>query len=174
VETVSEELDSSDQKSFQEAGVPAVQLFTGPHLDYHRPTDTSDKIDPEGLVKVVSVAREVTEYLAQRQESLTAAVSSEANSGTAQRTERKVSLGIIPDFAYAGKGCRLSGVVPGSPAEKAGLKEGDIIIRMNSTVINKLKDLSDILKSMSAGVKVSLTFLREGNEQSAEVRLGEK
>ena len=56
VETVSQDLDSSDQVSFEAAGVPAVQLFSGPHADYHRPSDTPDKIDPEGLEKVASVA----------------------------------------------------------------------------------------------------------------------
>ncbi|HEY6010129.1 MAG TPA: M20/M25/M40 family metallo-hydrolase, partial [Nitrospirota bacterium] len=57
IDLVSEDLDSSDQKSFNEAGVPAVQLFSGPHLDYHRPGDTVEKIDPDGLVKVASVAK---------------------------------------------------------------------------------------------------------------------
>jgi hypothetical protein len=171
IETVSEELDSSDQKSFQEAGVPAVQLFTGPHTDYHRPTDTIDKIDPEGLVKVASVAREVVEYLASRQEPLTATISSGGKSEAAPKKERKVGLGIIPDFAFTGNGCRLSGVVKDSPAEKAGLKEGDIVIRINSAVVNKLKDLSDILKALDIGAKVSITYLREGKEQSVEVEV---
>ncbi len=171
IETVSEELDSSDQKSFQEAGVPAVQLFTGPHPDYHRPTDTIEKINSEGLVKVAAVAKEVIEYLASRQEFLTATISSEVKSEATPKKERKVSLGIVPDFAFAGNGCRLSGVIKDSPAEKAGLREGDIIIGINSAVINKLKDLSDILKSLNAGSKVSITFLREGKERTAEVEL---
>jgi Zn-dependent M28 family amino/carboxypeptidase len=82
IETVSEELDSSDQKSFQKAGVPAVQLFTGPHPDYHRPTDTFDKIDPEGLVKIASVTKEVIEYLSIRAEPLTATISAEGKAGS--------------------------------------------------------------------------------------------
>jgi aminopeptidase N len=164
IEAVSEELDSSDQKSFQEAGIPAVQLFTGPHPDYHKPTDTVDKIDAEGLVKVAAVAKEVIEYLAKREGPLDATLQLEQKSGSEPKKERKVSLGIIPDFAFSGKGCRLSGVVPGSPAEKAGLREGDIIIRLNATLINKLKDLSDILKTLKPGDSSSITFLRDGNE----------
>lgn len=69
---VSEDLDSSDHRSFQEAGIPAVQLFSGPHPDYHQPTDTVDKIDAEGLRKVASVSVEVIEYLANRKEPMTA------------------------------------------------------------------------------------------------------
>jgi hypothetical protein len=170
-ETVSKELDSSDQESFQEAGVPAVQLFTGPHLDYHRPTDTVDKIDPEGLLKVASVAKEVIEYLAKRQEPLTNTLTPSRHVEAAPKTTRKVSLGIIPDFAYRGKGCRLSGVVPGSPAESSGLKEGDVIVRIGSDAIHNLRDLSNVLKSLKPGDKISITFLRAEKKMRAEAEV---
>jgi len=174
IEAVSEELDSSDQKTFQEAGIPAVQLFTGPHPDYHKPTDTVDKIDAEGLVKVAAVTKEVVEYLAKREGPLSATLQSEQKSGSEPKKERKVSLGIIPDFAFSGKGCRLSGVVPGSPAEKAGLREGDIIILVNTAVVNKLKDLSDALKTFKPAEKISVTFLREGEEKTVDAFLTER
>jgi len=174
IEAVSEELDSSDQKSFQEAGIPAVQLFTGPYLDYHKPTDTVDKIDAEGLVKVATVTKEVIEYLAKREGPLSSTLQSEQKSGSEPKKERKVSLGIIPDFTFSGKGCRLSGVVPGSPAEKAGLRERDIIILVNNALVNKLKDLSDILKTFNIAKKVSITFLREGEEKTVDAFIRER
>jgi len=174
IETVTERLDSSDNISFEEANVPAVQLFSGPHLDYHRPTDTADKIDPDGLLKVASVAKEVIEYLAGREEPLTAIVKTEEKADTTPKKERKISLGTIPDFAYSGEGCRISGVVPGSPAEACGLKEGDVIIRINSNAVNGLKGLSDILKSLSLGNRVSITFLREGKEMTVEAEVVER
>jgi acetylornithine deacetylase/succinyl-diaminopimelate desuccinylase-like protein len=164
VETVSGELDSSDQQSFQAAGIPAVQLFTGPHPDYHKPTDTAEKIDFAGLVKVASVAKEVVRYLAGRQQSLTNTISSDRQTRSEHGKERRVSLGIIPDFAFRGAGCRVSGVLQGSPAEKAGIKEGDIIVRMNSAGIRNLKDLSDALKDLHAGDDVSIVLLRNGGE----------
>ncbi len=168
VETVSEELDSSDQKSFQEAGIPAVQLFSGPNLDYHRPTDTADKIDPSGLVKVASVAREAVEYLSGREGPLSSTLKPGAAARTGPATERKVSLGTIPDFAYSGKGFRISGVVAGSPAEAAGLKEGDVIVKVNSSAVANLKDFSDILKTLKPGDKVLITFSREGKDRTVE------
>jgi hypothetical protein len=171
VETVSRELDSSDQKSFQEAGVPAVQLFTGPHLDYHRPTDTVDKIDPEGLLKVASVAKEVIEYLAKREEPLTNILKPSSHVESAPKKTRKVSLGIIPDFAYSGKGCRLSGVVPGSPAESSGLREGDVIVRIGSNAVHNLRDFSNVLKSLNPGDRISITFLRADKEMTAEAEV---
>jgi peptidase M28-like protein/PDZ domain-containing protein/peptidase M1-like protein len=166
IETVSEELDSSDQKSFQEAGVPAVQLFSGPHLDYHRPTDTADKIDPTGLIKVASVTKEVLEYLASRAEPLSSTLEPGAPAQSS-KSERKVSLGTIPDFAYQGKGFKLSGVAPGSPAEAAGLREGDVIVAINGREVTGLKGFSDILKSLSPGDRVSVTYVRDGRERTA-------
>jgi aminopeptidase N len=174
VETVSEELDSSDQISFHEAGVPAVQLFTGPHLDYHRPSDTAEKIDPEGLVKVASVAKEVVEYLAGREGPMDSTLGAGRQAGSETGTKRKVSLGIIPDFAFSGEGCRLSGVVPGSPAEECGLREGDIIVRIGADEITSLKDLSDVLKSLVPGDRITITFLRDGEEQTAEAVVVER
>jgi S1-C subfamily serine protease len=119
-----------------------VQLFSGPNLDNHRPTDTADKIDPAGLVKVASVTKEVIEYLSGREGPLSSTLKPGAVAHTAPTTERKVSLGTIPDFAYKSKGFRISGVVAGSPAEAAGLKEGDVIVRLISQ--SQVKDFSDI------------------------------
>jgi S1-C subfamily serine protease len=153
--------------------VPAVQLFSGPNLDYHRSTDTADKIDADGLVKVASVAREAVEYLSAREGALTGA-STSAGTGSPSKGTRKASLGVIPDFAYQGKGLRLSGIVPGSPAEAAGMKEGDIIVRVNSAPVAGLRDFSDILKSLKPGDKVSVTFVRDGKESTVQSRVTER
>jgi hypothetical protein len=176
IEFAAEELDSSDQKSFQESGVPAVQFFSGPHTDYHKPTDTAEKIDGAGLIKVASVAQEVIGYLAKRPEPLTAkaTITSDQKSGSDPNQARKVSFGIIPDFGYQGSGCRLSGVVFGSPAEKAGLRDGDIITGINAQDVHKLKDFSDILKTLRPGERVSITFVREGKEITAEGTVSER
>ena len=173
-ETVPEGLDSSDNISFEEIGVPAIQLFSGPHLDYHRPNDTADKIDPQGLVKVASIAKEAIEYLAKREEPLTSTIIHEEQTESSTKKDRKVSLGIIPDFAYSGEGCRISGVMPGYPAEKSGLREGDVIIRINSNPVYNLKALSTILKSLSPGSRISVNFLREGKEMMVETEVVER
>ncbi len=174
VEAVPQELDSSDQKSFHEAGVPAVQLFSGPHLDYHRPSDTADRIDPEGLLKVASVAKEVIEHLADRERLMRRTIELGKNAGISAKRERRVSLGTVPDFSFSGDGYRLSGVVPGSPAESSGLKEGDVIIRIGSNEVHGLKDLSEILGSLAPGDRIPVTFLREGKKMTVEAKVVEK
>ncbi len=171
VEMVSEELDTSDQKSFQEAGVPAVQLFSGAHLDYHRPTDTAEKIDAEGLAKVAAVAKEVVEYLAGRDRPLSSTLKAGKAGQTASKTERKVSFGTIPDFSFRGEGFRLSDVVEGSPAETAGLKSGDVIIQVNSLPVTGLNDFSDILKKLKPGQRISITFVRDGRQSTVQARV---
>lgn len=174
LEMISEDLDSSDQTCFHEAGIPAVQFFTGPHPDYHRPTDTPDKIDAEGLTKVASVAKEVVEYLANAEKPLTGSLKGEGDSGSGSRGERAVTLGTVPDFSYSGKGYRLSGVVSGSPAETAGLREGDVIIRIDSLPVENLKDLSRVLKSLTSGTRVSIRFVRDGKEMTVGTAVRQK
>jgi aminopeptidase N len=174
INTVYEDLDASDQKSFHDIGVPAVQLFSGPNLDYHRPSDTIDKIDTDGLVKVASVAKEVVEYLANRECPLSSMLKPSAAPQPEPRTERKVSLGTVPDFAFKGQGVRLSGVVPDSPAESAEMKKGDVIIRINEFPVKKLKDLSDALKTLKAGDKVTVLFLRDGKKSQIAVKVKER
>ena len=149
------DLDASDDVTFRRAGVPAVQLFGGPSADYHRPTDTAEKIDGAGLEKVALLTAEVVGYLAGPEARLSPAG---AEAGTAvgrwsrgRRGERKVSLGVVPDFAFAGPGVRLEGVVPGSPAEAAGLRAGDILLAVDGKELPGLKALSALLKSLPPG-----------------------
>jgi hypothetical protein len=177
IEMVAEELDASDQVSFLEAGVPAVQLFSGPHPTCHQPTDTAERLDAAGLVKVASVAREVIEYLAQRREPLTGAPGkghpAAAESPPAEQ-QRRVSLGTVPDFAYQGEGYRLSGVTPGSPAAEAGLKEGDVIISLAGEQVQGLQDVAGILRKLEPGESVSITYRRQGNTETTSVILAER
>lgn len=174
IESVAKDFGSSDQKSFLEAGVPAVQFFSGPNLDYHSPTDTFDKIDSDGLVKAASVAKEAIEYLAGREQPLSSMLSSQ-NEYTTKRTKnssllRKVSLGTIPDFAYTGKGVRIAGISPNSPVEKAELQKGDIITLLNSTPVDDLHSFSNFLKKLRPGDIVAITFTREGKEKTVRTK----
>ena len=173
---VLKQLDSSDQLAFIEKGIPGVQLFTGATADYHRPTDTWDKIDPKGLVKVATVTKEVLEYLADREEPL-------EYTGTAQhaapvrakpKKARRVATGSIPDFAYTGEGVKIGSVIPGSTGEKAGLQKGDLIIALNGKKVNDLKGYSNLLKQYQPGDKVVLTIQRKGHEKKISLKLGER
>lgn len=162
--------ESSDQKSFIDVGVPGVQIFSGAGLDYHRPTDTPDKVDGAGMVRVATVAAEAIDYLASTEKRLS--VSSPSGSSTAAPAgsgSRRVSVGAIPDFAFQGPGLRIEGVVPDSPADKAGMQAGDILTHLNGSTVNGLGGFNELLKTLQPGDKVELRWTRAGTEQKASV-----
>jgi hypothetical protein len=170
---VKEALDASDQISFHEAGVPAVQLFSGANTDYHRPGDTADKIDADGLVKVAEVSKQVLEYLAGREQPMSVQLAGGKPARKAAGS-RKVSLGSIPDFSYLGEGYRLDGVVPGSPAEQAGLKGRDVIVAIEDSPIKGIRDISKILKTLKPGQQIHIRYLRDGKQHQTRAELKSK
>ncbi|MBN2384939.1 M20/M25/M40 family metallo-hydrolase, partial [bacterium] len=170
-ELVTQNLDSSDQTSFLEKGIPAVQLLTEPHLDYHRPGDTIARIDFSGLVRVATLASEAIQYLSQRPEPLTGAGPSPVSTptGANDKTSRTVKTGTVPDFAFHGQGYRIGDITSGSAADRAGLQPGDIIIRVDDQIVASLTDFSRILKEHKPGDTIGLIYLRDG--QQLETRL---
>ncbi|MBM3287986.1 MAG: M20/M25/M40 family metallo-hydrolase [Candidatus Eisenbacteria bacterium] len=176
----------SDQISFIAKGVPALHLFSGPNADYHRTSDTPEKMNYEGLVEIAGFTAELVRYLADRDKPMTfvspgvpaGSGGMDAGSGASaaphQMTARRVSLGTIPDMAYQGDGVLVSGVLPGSPAEQAGIKAGDRIVAIDGEKIGGLEDFSGILKSRQPGDKVLVKLLRDGKEATVEAALVER
>ena len=177
---IAESLESSDQMSFIEKGVPAVQIFTEPHVDYHRPSDTPEKLDGAGLVKVAAFVREGIQYLGDRPEPLTVTIARHASAPAggaappAAAGSRRVTIGTMPDFAFAGPGVKVTAVTPGSPAEKAGLKEGDLLVKLNGEPIADLKSYSAMLRTLQPGQSVRVTYRRGDTEHEAAVVVAER
>jgi hypothetical protein len=173
-----ESLQASDQASFVAKGVPAVQIFTGAHADYHRPGDTADAVDGAGLVKVATFVKEGVQYLAEREQPLTNTIPKGGTPPPAapggQGQGRRVSFGTVPDFGFAGPGVRVSGVVASSPAEKAGLREGDIILKLDGKDVANLAGFSDVLKTLQPGQTVAVALKRDGQEQTVQVTVVER
>ncbi len=176
-EVVQQELDASDQVAFIEKGIPAVQLFTGATENYHRPSDTYDKIDGKGLVKVATVAKEVVVYLEDRDtpfEFTGKMAVADTAAVVKPQTNRKASTGSIPDFSYTSGGVKIASVIEGSTGEKAGLLAGDIITALNGKVITTLMDYSNVLKAHQPGDVVELKVIRDGKEKDISLTLGER
>ena len=87
---------------------------------------------------------------------------------------RRVRTGIMPDFAFAGKGMKIGMVSPGSPAEKAGLKKDDIVIKVGETSVAGLKEYSNALKAFQPGDTVTFIYSREGKQFTTSVTLAER
>lgn len=186
VAIVPEPLDASDDMACLDAGIPAIQLFTGPHADYHKPTDTADKIDRDGLAAVAEAAWQVVDYLAERRDPLspslelglragpkagghpgghpTAGGHPSGHPGGGQPGARKVSLGTTPDFAFGGPGVKVQEVREGSPAAKAGILAGDVLLTVDDTTLQGLRDLSTALKTHKPGDTVTVHLKRGETE----------
>ena len=175
-EVIDKELDASDQFAFIEKGIPAVQLFTGATQNYHRPSDTFDKIDGKGLVKVAIVSKEVLTYLADREDPMnyTGKTPGMNKPHEKTKTNRRVSTGSVPDFAYTGKGVKISSIIPGSAGDIAGLQAEDILIELDGDKTDDLKTYSDLLKKYQPNDVVKLKILRDNKEQVISLKLGER
>jgi hypothetical protein len=163
---------SSDHVSFLNAGIPAIHLFSGTHTDYHRVSDTVDKIDSDGLSDVALWLEEAVVYMADRLDPLRSNLAGAAPiEQSGQSGAREASLGTVPDFAYSGEGIRISGVTPNSAAAEAGLQEGDILLRYNAEAIEDLQHYSNLLRASAPGDAVMLGLRRGGRIYTMEVEL---
>jgi hypothetical protein len=166
----------SDHTNFYAKERPVLMFFTGPHVDYHRPSDTLDKINAEGLATVVELVFRTAAILVQRTDPLTYA----KTKGEPPRIRERGSgygayFGSIPDFSESSTlGVKLVGVRPESPAEKAGLKAGDSIIHFAGVTIRTLEDLVFALRSKRAGDQVEVIYLRDGQTHQAQAMLGSR
>jgi hypothetical protein len=166
----------SDQASFHEVAVPAVQIFSGAHADYHRPSDDIEKIDVDGLVEVASFVREMLVYLSAREEPLNSNLADTAPgsdvSGAA--SPRRVGLGTVPDFSFSGPGVRVSSVLEGSPAAAAGVRPEDVLVAIDDEDIRDLRAYADVLRERRPGDLIRIKIMRGKHELNVEARLAER
>jgi aminopeptidase N len=169
--------DGSDNEAFVDGGVPAVQLFASAGSDYHRPSDTADKIDYAGLTKVAAILKEATDYLAERNGPLSfsgSVAAAQPRGPAAPGTVRRAATGIVPDMTDQGEGVRVGSVQPGSGAEHAGLRPGDRLLVLGGVKTSNLRALADALKDLQPGQTVEVEFARDAAKLSSILRLGER
>ncbi len=182
--------EASDQASFIEKGVPGVQIFTGAHEDYHRPSDTPDTIDGAGLVGVATFTKEALAYLLERETPLTIRIKPVAdtleNSAPGETMPanttpagpgaggRRVMFGVVPDFDFQDTGVGVASLVPDSPAARAGLQPGDILVRLDDHEVTDLATFSRILKRLEPGQEVEATLIHDGTRVTVKVVVQER
>ncbi|MBC7911338.1 MAG: M20/M25/M40 family metallo-hydrolase [Pyrinomonadaceae bacterium] len=152
----------SDHSSFYGKKVPVLFFWTGTHADYHKPSDTAEKINYEGEARILSLVMELVQAIdgsAQRP-TYTAAKSE----STGRTMGFSVSLGTIPNYAESNDGLKLDGVRDNSPAAKAGLKGGDVIVKLAGRDIRNVYDYTYALGQMKAGEEYEVEAMR-GSER---------
>lgn len=155
----------TDTTSFHLKGIPALNAFTGAHLDYHNSTDTADKLNYDGIDRISRLMARLAHQLAASDRPVEF-TRSEPSEGM-PRADRRASLGTVPDYAARGEGLRLSGVIPGGPAEKAGLREGDVIVRLAGRDVKDIYDYTRAIDALQPGVAVEVVILREAGRRVA-------
>ncbi len=151
----------SDHSPFYGKKIPVLFFFTGTHLDYHKPSDTAEKINYDGLAVVTRLVATVTRTIDDNplRPTYTVAKSTTALGG---RMGFNISLGTIPNYADSTDGLVLDGVRDGSPAAKAGIKAGDKIVKLNGKNVRNAADYTFVLGTMKAGEEYEVIVIREG------------
>ena len=167
-----EGLGPSDHQAFYVRDVPVLFFFTGSHEDYHKPSDTADKINSDGARRVAQLVREVVKSIANEPEKI-AFTKVKAESRPTGRGFR-VYLGTVPNYSDQSDGMKLDAVRPGSPAEQAGLRAGDLILKLGKTPIKNVYDYTYALGELSPGEEVDVVIRRDGREMTLKVTPGKR
>jgi peptidase M28-like protein/PDZ domain-containing protein/PA domain-containing protein len=167
---------SSDHTSFVAKKIPVLFFFSGLHSDYHKPSDTWEKINAASAVRLLDLVDNVTEQLdaADARPQFITVVEEKPAGGVAAGGGYGPYFGSIPDFGQVETGVKFSDVKPGSPAAKAGLKGGDILVQFGDKPIKNLYDFTDALRRSKIGDVVEVTVLRDGQTITAKVTLEQR
>lgn len=156
----------SDHTSFYLQNIPVLAFFTGQHEDYHKPSDDIQLLNFSGMREVSAYVYRVIQGLDGKGK-LTFVKTKDESTDAPRFT---VSLGVIPDYLYDGKGMRIDGVREGKPAHKADLQKGDIVIKMNDMEISDMMSYMKSLATFKQGDSANLTILRDGQELIKQVK----
>lgn len=167
----------SDHASFYEAKMPVFHFFTGSHSDYHKPSDDIDKINFDGMRRIVDYSEELVRAVLalSPKPAYVKTKEDDPHAGVSMSDSKMAYLGSIPDYGEESEGVLLNGVKDGSPAEKGGLKEGDIIIEFAANPIKNVTALTLALQKHKPGETVDIVVLRNKTERvTLKVTLGKR
>jgi hypothetical protein len=159
-------IGSSDHTSFYLQDIPAIHFFTGTHEHYHKPSDTWENLNYPGMLRVTRYIEDLMARLDGRGE-LEFTKTEEENAAATPRF--KVTMGVVPDYMFSGTGMRIDGVTEGKPAEAAGLKKGDVVLRIGAVDVPDMMGYMKALGQFNKGDTAPVKILRDGKEVMVEV-----
>jgi S1-C subfamily serine protease len=166
---------ASDHAPFYGAGVPVLHFFSGVHRDYHKPSDTADKLNAAGMAQTARLVASLAVDVANRDGRLDyQRVASPPPEGDVRSFGS--SLGTVPDYGGPPKGQKgmlLAGVRPGGAADKAGLQRGDVLVHLGEHEIAGVEDLIYVLTESRPGTTMKAVVVRDGKQVTVEVTLQE-
>jgi hypothetical protein len=156
----------SDHTSFYRKDIPVLFFFTGLHTDYHKPGDDYEKINYAGEVQIVKFITRLIERSSRENKLVFTKTREQQTSTTARFT---VSMGIMPDYTYSGNGVKVDGVSEGKPAQKAGLKTGDVVIKLGDYNISSVESYMQTLGKFKKGDAAKVRVKRGSEEMELEI-----
>jgi peptidase M28-like protein/PDZ domain-containing protein len=165
---------SSDHTSFVTKKIPVLFFFSGLHSDYHKPSDTWDKINGASAARLLDMVESVAVQLATTDQPPGFQVVAEEKPLGGGGGGYGPYFGSVPDFGQVENGVKFSDVRPNSPAAKAGLKAGDILVQFGDKPIKNLYDFTDALRRSKVGDVVEVKVLRDGQPVTASVKLEQR
>ncbi len=164
----------TDAQVFFLHGVPMLSAFTGNHGEYHTPRDTPEKLNYEGITKVANLMSLVCRNLIAADHS-PVYMAQDRPKDSQRRASLRAYLGTVPDYAQSDvKGVMLSGVAKGGPAEVAGVKGGDVIVKLAGRRIENIYDYTYAIEALKSGQETEITVLRDGKEVAMKVTPGSR
>ena len=164
----------TDASVFFLHGVPILSAFTGNHGEYHTPRDTPEKLNYEGIARVANLMSLVCRYLIATEQPPIYVAQERPKEGQ-RRAALRAYLGTVPDYAQSDvKGVMLSGVAKGGPAEVAGVKGGDVIIKLAGKAIENIYDYTYAIEALKSGQETDITVLRAGKEIAMKMTPGSR
>ncbi len=161
----------SDHYNFYRKDIPSLFFFTGIHKDYHTPRDEADLVNYEGLKLISDLAEQVIDNAANRSDRLEFKALPKLEEESERTPARmKVSFGVMPDYAYQGSGLKIDAVLDNRPAKNSGMKDGDVIIKIQNMVVDDIYKYMEILSKIEPGSKAQATILRNGEELKIDVQ----
>ena len=161
----------SDHYNFYKKDVPSLFFFTGIHKDYHTPRDEANLVNYEGLKLISDLAEKVIDNAANRNDRFEFRELPKLEEESERTPARmKVSLGIMPDYAHQGSGLKIDSVIDKRPAKNSGMKDGDVLIKIQDTMIDDIYKYMEILSKIEPGTKVQTTVLRNNEELNIDVQ----
>ena len=157
----------SDHTSFYRKDIPVLFYFTGLHADYHKPTDDADKLNYVGQMNIVRHILSLVENTNKRPGKLAFTKTREQQMGTSARFS--VTLGIMPDYTFSGGGVRVDGVSENRPAQKVGMKAGDVITALGEHKVSSVESYMQALSKFKKGDKTTVTYTRGKETLSATI-----
>jgi aminopeptidase YwaD len=157
----------SDHTTFYLQDIPVLHFFTGAHEDYHKPSDDAEKINYQGIIKIIYFIQNIINDL---HDAPTLAFTKTKEENNKNRPRFSVTLGVMPDYLFDGEGMRIDGVSHGRPAEVAKIKKGDVVIKLGEIRVSDMTTYMQALGAHSKGDRVDVIVIRDNEELTFSVQ----